>query len=64
MTLDEACERLNVAEDLLGDTLGYLDGNEWGVDRRTIIDQLKAYFEFKKSQRDALVTNGNGETHG
>jgi hypothetical protein len=55
MTIDEACERLNMAEDLLGDVLGYLDGNEWGVDRPAVIAELKAYFDFKKSGRSALV---------
>lgn len=55
MTIDEACERLNMAEDLLGDALGYLDGNEDGVDRQAVIDELKAYFDFKKSGRSALV---------
>lgn len=57
MTLDEACERLNMAEDLLGDALGYLDGNEGGVDRQAVIDELKSYFDFKKSGRSALITH-------
>lgn len=60
MTIDEASERLNMAEDLLGDVLGYLDGNEWGIDRQAVIGQLKAYFNFKKSGRTALVSNGDG----
>lgn len=51
MTIDEACERLNMAEDLLGDVLGYLDGNEGGIDGQAIIDELKAYFDFKQSGR-------------
>ncbi len=55
MTIDEACERLNLAEDLLGDALGYLDGNEWGISQQGLIDQMKAYFDFKKSGRSALV---------
>lgn len=55
MTVDEACERLNMAEDLLGDALGYLDGNEGGVDRQAVIDELKAYFDFKKSRRSVFA---------
>ncbi len=55
MTLDEACERLNMAEDLLGCALAHLEGDPCYHNKQAIIGYLTAYFEFKKSGRLALV---------
>jgi GAF domain-containing protein len=55
MTLEEACERLNMAEDLLGDAWVYLENPENYESSQGIIEQLRAYFDFKKSGASALV---------
>lgn len=56
MTQDEASERLNMAEDLLGCALAHLKGDPCYANKHVIIDYLQAYFDFKKSGRPALVT--------
>lgn len=53
MTLEEACERLNMAEDLLGGALAYLENPENYVSSQGIIEQIRAYFDFKKSGASA-----------
>jgi len=56
MTIEEACERLNMAEDLLGDALAYLENPADYDSSQGIIKVLQDYFEFKKSGRSALVS--------
>jgi hypothetical protein len=55
MTIDEAYERLNMAEDLLGCALAHLEGDAGYANKQAIIDYLQAYFYFNKSDRPALV---------
>jgi hypothetical protein len=55
MTIEEACERLNMAEDLLGCALAHLEGDPGYASKQAIIDYLTAYFDFRKSGNPALV---------
>lgn len=57
VALREAYERLNMAEDLLGDALDYLDAPSHYAGPEGIMKEIEDYFEFKMSGRSALTAS-------
>lgn len=54
MTQEEAYERINVLEDLLGCALAHLDGDPCYANRETIRAYLQAYFDARKARRPII----------
>lgn len=61
MTQDEACERLNMAEDLLGCALAHLKGDPCYANKHVIIDYLQAYFDCDVGHAVSLRYGANVE---
>ncbi len=53
-------ERINMVDDMLGDVLGYLEGDSPNA-KPGLIVELKAYFEHRKTGRGFLVHPATSE---
>lgn len=49
--LEQAYERINQAEDLLGCALAHLEGDPCYANKAAIVGYLQAYFDARKAER-------------